>query len=38
MKCAADSEEVRNEIELEFQQLIYSIMFIKKKSEIGFHG
>jgi hypothetical protein len=38
IRCAADSEEVRNEIELEFQQLILSIIFIKKKSEIGFRG
>lgn len=38
MKSAVISEEIRNEVELEFQQLIYSIMFIRKKSEIGFNG
>jgi len=38
VRCAAESEEVRNVIELEFQQLIYSIMFIRKKSEAGFRG
>ena len=38
MKSALVSDEIRNEIELEFQQLIYSIMFIKKKSELGFNG
>ena len=38
MKSALISEEIRNEVELEFQNLIYSIMFIRKKSEIGFGG
>jgi hypothetical protein len=38
MKSALISEELRKEVELEFQQLIYSITFIKKKSEIGFGG
>ena len=38
MKSAMTSEEVRNEVELEFQELILSIMFIKKKSEKGFNG
>ncbi len=38
MKSASISEEIRNEIELEFQQLIYSIMFIRKKSELAFNG
>jgi hypothetical protein len=38
MKSALSSEEIRNEIELEFQQLIYSIMFIRKKSEAAFGG
>jgi hypothetical protein len=38
MKSALLSDEVTNEIELEFQQLIISIMFIRKKSEIGFNG
>ena len=38
MKSAVTSEEVKNEVELEFQQLIFSIMYIKKKSELGFNG
>ena len=38
MKSAVMSNEIRDEIELEFQQLIYSIMFIRKKSEVGFGG
>ena len=38
MKSAVNSEEVNNEVELEFQQLVKSIVFIKKKSELGFNG
>lgn len=32
------SEEITNEIELEFQDLVHSIMFIRQKSELGFKG
>lgn len=38
MKSAVTSEEVKNEVEIEFQQLILSILYIKKKSELGFNG
>ena len=38
MKSASESDEVRIEFEREFEQLILSIIFIKKKSEIGFEG
>lgn len=38
MKSASESDEVRVEFEREFEQLILSIVFIKKKSEIGFEG
>lgn len=37
LQCSLESEELTHEIELEFQQLIYSIMFIKKKSDEAFN-
>lgn len=38
MISAQESPEIQEEFEKEFQQLILSIVFIKKKSEIGFEG
>jgi len=38
MKSASESHELHQSFEKEFQNLIFSIIFIKKKSEIGFEG
>ena len=38
MISVEQSSELNDEFEKEFQQLVLSIVFIKKKSEIGFEG
>lgn len=38
MLSAKTSEEINAEFEKEFEELIISIIFIKKKSEMGFEG